>query len=54
MTISEIKDLAKHLSEEEVEKIKEEIKSKENILKGGKLDEEEMVQVLNTLYLCFR
>lgn len=50
MTISEIKDLTKFLSEEEVEKIKKEIKSKEEILKSGKLDEEEMIQVLNTLF----
>lgn len=50
MTISEIKDLAKLLNEEEVDKIKEEIRSKENILKGGNLDEGEMTEVLNTLF----
>lgn len=50
MTISEIKDLAKYLSEEDVEKIKKEIKDKESTLKGGVLDEEEMIQVLNTLF----
>ena len=50
MSINEIKDLAKYLSDEEVEKIKKEIKDKENTLKGGSLDEEEMIQVLNTLF----
>ena len=50
MSISEIKDLTKFLTEEEVEKIKSEIKSKETILKSGNLDEEEMIQVLNTLF----
>ena len=50
MTVTEIKDLTKFLSDEEVEKIKEEIKSKENVLKNGSLDEEEMIQVLNTLF----
>jgi len=50
MTISEIKDLTRFLSEEEVEKIKQEIKSKEQILKSGNIDEEEMIEVLNTLF----
>lgn len=50
MSISEIKELTKYLTEEEVEKIKQEIKDKETTLKGGNLDEEEMVQVLNTLF----
>jgi len=50
MTLNEIKDLTRFLSEEEVEKIKKEIKSKEDILKSGSLDEEEMIQVLNTFF----
>ena len=50
MTINEIKDLTKFLSEEEVEEIKKEIKSKEDVLKSGSLDEEEMIQVLNTFF----
>lgn len=50
MTINEIKGLTKYLSEEDVEKIKEEIKSKEDILKEGSLEEEELIQVLNTLF----
>lgn len=50
MTVSEIKDLAKKLKEEDVEKIKEEIKNKENILKVNTLDEEELMEVLNTLF----
>lgn len=50
MTITEIKNLTKFLSEEEVEKIKEEIKNKEDVLKSGNLDEEELIQVLNTLF----
>ena len=50
MTINEIKELTRFLTEEEVNKIKEEIKNKEEILKGGNLDEEEMIQVLNTLF----
>ena len=50
MTISEIKELTRFLSEEEIKKIKDEIKSKEDVLKNGNLDEEEMVQVLNTLF----
>lgn len=50
MTINDIKKLTKFLTEEEVDKIKQEIKSKETILKSGKLEEGEMVQVLNTLF----
>ena len=50
MSISEIKELTKYLTEEEVEKIKQEIKDKESTLKGGNLDEQEMIQVLNTLF----
>lgn len=50
MTINEIKGLTRFLSEEEVEKIKKQIKEKEDVLKGGNLDEEEMIQVLNTLF----
>lgn len=50
MTIDEIKGLTKYLSEEEIEKIKEEMKSKENVLKSGKLDEEEMINVLNSFF----
>ena len=50
MTITEIKNLTKFLSEEEVEKIKQEIKNKEDVLKSGNLDEEELIQVLNTLF----
>ena len=36
MTIAEIKDLTRFLSEEEVEKIKQEIKSKEAIINQNK------------------
>lgn len=50
MTVTQIKDLTKFLSEEEVENIKKEIKEKENILKSGNLDEEELGNVLNTLF----
>ncbi len=50
MTIGEIKDLTRFLSEEEVEDIKKQIKDKENILKGGNLEEEDMVHVLNSLF----
>lgn len=50
MTISEIKKLTKYLTDEEVDKIKNEIKSKESVLKSENLDEEEMIQVLNTLF----
>lgn len=50
MTVSEIKGLVRFLSEEDVEQIKQQIKDKEDILKGGNLDEEEMIQVLNTLF----
>lgn len=50
MTVTEIKNLTKYLTDEEVEDIKKEIKSKENILKSGNLDEEELGQVLNTLF----
>ena len=50
MTISEVKNLTKFLSEEDIDNIKKEIKSKEQILKGGKLDEGERTQVLNTLF----
>lgn len=50
MTIKEIKDLTKFLTDEEVDKIKKEIKSKENVLKSENMEEEEMVQVLNTLF----
>lgn len=50
MTIDEIKGLTRFLSEEEVEQIKKQIKNKEDILKSGNLEEEEMIQVLNTLF----
>lgn len=50
MTISEIKSLTKFLTDEDVEKIKEEIKSKEKILKSGNLEEEELGNVLNSLF----
>ncbi len=50
MTINEIKGLTKFLDNEDVENIKKQIKDKEEILKSGKLDEEEMVQVLNSLF----
>lgn len=50
MTVTEIKNLTKYLTDEEVEDIKKEIKSKETILKSGNLDEEELGQVLNTLF----
>lgn len=50
MTIGEIKNLTKFLNDDDVEKIKEEIKSKETILKSDNMDEEEMTQVLNTLF----
>ena len=50
MTINEIKDLAKRLKEEDVEKIKEEIKSKESILKTNSLNEEELGEILNSLF----
>ena len=50
MTIKEIKDLTKFLTDKELEKIKEEIKSKESILKTQDVEEEEMGQVLNTLF----
>ncbi len=50
MTINEIKELTKYLSEEEIEKIKEEIKSKETILKSGNISDEELVNVLNSFF----
>lgn len=50
MTISEIKGLTKFLSDDDVENIKKQIKDKETVLKSGDLDEEEMVQVLNSLF----
>lgn len=50
MTIKEIKDLTKYLSDEDIEKIKQEIKSKEEILKEKNLNEEEFGQVVNTLF----
>ena len=50
MTISEIKDLTKFLTDDEVDKIKQEIKNKENVLRDADMDEEEMTQVLNTLF----
>ena len=50
MTISEIKNLTRFLSSEDVENIKNEIKSKEAILKTDNMDEEEMTQALNTLF----
>ena len=50
MTISEIKKLTKFLTDEEVDNIKEEIKSKESILKKEDMDEDELGQVLNTLF----
>ena len=50
MTISEIKNLTKFLTDEEAEKIKQEIKDKENVLKIQNMDEEEIGQVLNTLF----
>ncbi len=50
MSINEIKDLTKFLSPEEIDKIKLEMKSKEDILKSGNLEEEEMTLVLNTLF----
>ena len=50
MTINEIKELAQKLKDADVEKIKAEIKSKESILKNNDLDEEELGEVLNTLF----
>lgn len=50
MTIKEIKDLTRFLTDEEIEKIKEEIKSKEDILKKSDIDEEEYGRILNTLF----
>ena len=50
MTISEIKNLTKFLTDNDIQKIKEEIKSKETVLKSGNLEEEEIIQVLNTLF----
>ena len=50
MTIKEIKNLTKFLTDEELDKIKEEIKSKETILKKQDVEEGEMGQVLNTLF----
>lgn len=50
MTIKEIKDLTKFLTDQEIEQIKEEIKSKEATLKAEKMEEEELTQVLNTLF----
>lgn len=50
MTINQIKELTRFLTEEEVEQIKKEIKSKEDVLKKGNLNEEEMIEVLNTLF----
>ena len=50
MTIKEIKDLTKFLTDEDVDKIKNEIKSKEGVLKSQDMDEKEMTQVLNTLF----
>ena len=50
MTINEIKDLAQKLKDADVERIKAEIKSKESILKNNDLDEEELGEVLNTLF----
>lgn len=50
MTIKEIKDLTRFLTDEEVDKIKNEIKSKEDVLKSQDMDEKEMTQVLNTLF----
>lgn len=50
MTITEIKNLTKYLSEKDVNDIKEEIKSKETIIKSGNLGEEETMTVLNTLF----
>lgn len=50
MTINEIKELAKKLKDADIERIKEEIKSKEAILKNNDLDEEELGEVLNNLF----
>ena len=50
MTVTEIKNLTKYLTDEDIEDIKKEIKNKENILKQGNLDEEELGKVLNTLF----
>ena len=50
MTIDDIKKLTKFLNDEDIEEIKKQIKSKEKILKEGKLEEEEMNKVLNTLF----
>lgn len=50
MTIKEIKNLTKFLTDEDLDKIKEEIKSKESILKTQDVPEEELGQVLNTLF----
>jgi len=50
MTVSEIKDLTKYLSQEDVEKIKQEIKNKEALLKSENLDEEELGMTFNTLF----
>ena len=53
MTIKEIKDLTKFLTDEDVDKIKNEIKSKESVLKSQDMDEKEMTQVLNTLFAIY-
>ena len=50
MTIKEIKDLTKFLTDKELEKIKDVIKSKVSIFKTLDVEEEEMGQVLNTLF----
>ena len=50
MTIKEIKNLTKFLKDEDLDKIKEEIKSKESVLKTQDVPEEELGQVLNTLF----
>lgn len=50
MTVNEIKKITKFLTDEDIEKIKQDIKSKESILKTEKMNENEMGQVLNTLF----
>lgn len=50
MTIDEIKGLVKFLTDEDIEEIKNQIKSKEKVLKEGKAEEEEMNKVLNALF----
>jgi len=50
MTLNEIKNLTRFLTDDEVENIKQQIKDKEVLLKQEIMDEEELGQVLNTLF----